>query len=191
MDVIILAAGENMRLQAAGLAPGLKPLIIVENEVLIRRLCRQARDAYGSHIVIVCSPSNAREIVYATKDYASHYVLQPEAVGPCDAVDRALPLTRSSHVMLLMGDNYLKDIPHTYDEMNILTVQDSEDTALHKVLNGKLVPNDYEWDARWLGPLTFERKKWRTGKAQWVDALRDITFTCVWDTDAQDMGVLR
>lgn len=197
MDVIILAAGENVRLQAAGLAPGMKPLIIVKNEVLIRRLARQAREVAvmsGDRVIIVCSPDNAREVCFASNGYADHYVIQPEPKCPQEAVDRAMPLVQSEHVMLLMGDNYIEEMPDFVTSPSITITRDFRTHSLKGLWNGSF------WDlsehpggspdALWLGPIVFPKVKWREGHHTWTFALPTVKFTYIEATGIKDMGVL-
>jgi hypothetical protein len=194
MDVIILAAGENVRLHAAGLAPGLKPLIVVNNEVLIRRLCRQVCDVWSTAtIVIVVSPTNANEIVFATHDYLPQYVVQPKAVGPCEAVDRALRLELSPTVCLLMGDNFIKNFAPPPIIHPAVTVTYELDANLHPLMDGSFITpvNGMDvGDARWLGPLAFNTNMWCSHQQTWVQAFAKHRFQYIEASGIQDMGVL-
>lgn len=191
MDVIILAAGENVRLQVAGLMPGHKPLLMVENEVLIRRLCRQARTWTAGRIIIVCSPMNAPEIVYATRIFGPHYVVQPDAIGPQDAVDRAFDLTTTHNIALLMGDNYFTNVPFMSDTpWPSISVTYDHDEALQPLRDGRFVPTHDDADAWWLGPLMFPRKQWLRGQSTWVNAFGTIRFS-TFKGDTQDLGTLK
>lgn len=192
MDTIILAAGENVRLQVAGLAPGRKPLIIREGEVLIRRLCRQAQEMHGGRVVVVTSPSNTEDIVFATKDYATHYVVQAVPRGPQDAVDIALNVLRSNRTMLLMGDNFIRELPSQF-HTGLCTIR-SSDTHLQPLVNGRFV---YEDDVasmpmcdRWLGPLYFMPQFWHRGESDWVMAFKDAPRFNYYTCEAEDMGTL-
>lgn len=194
MDVIILAAGENVRLQAVGLPPGMKPLMIVENEVLIRRLCRQARALTNGDIIIVCSPTNVTEVIFATQDYASHYVIQPKPEGPCDAVDRAIKLGDADDVMLLMGDNHIEEMPHIHNGYTpVVYGRRSNELALHPISEYGHFVNGVHAEPmfRWLGPVAFPKKAWHTGESWWAAALRDTTFIMEEWEGIRDMGVLR
>lgn len=192
MDVIILAAGENVRLQAAGLPPGLKPLMIVENEVLIRRLCRQARALSNGDIIIVCSPTNVQEVIFATKDYASHYVVQPEPIGPCDAVDRAIPLGVSEDVMLLMADNFIQNMPPFHNGFTpTVCVTRRHNLNLHPIRNGQYTTLSEHATGWWLGPVVFPKNLWKRMCVKWETAFSAITFQ-EWELKGvQDMGVLK
>lgn len=195
MDAIILAAGENVRLQAAGLAPGRKPLILRDGEVLIRRLCRQAREAevggltVVDDIIIVCSPSNVEDIVFATKEFECMYVVQPQATGPQHALDLALRCSHPDEEMyvLLMGDNYIAgDLE--LDERRTISVIISKDSDLHPItLDGRFTDDDTT--RRWLGPVTFFRGDWVPGMSTWVDGFYDVHFHLT-HTDTEDMGTL-
>lgn len=190
MDVIILAAGENVRLQPSGLSPGHKPLLLVEGEVLIRRLCRQANEIGAMRTIIVCAPTNVPEIVYATHTYSPHYVVQPEAVGPQEAVDRAIGLVRSSRVLLLMGDNFIPDLDHIKDSAHIITVTHRRDDALQPIHDGRFTYDRESADAWWLGPLVFPTSAWTEGCRNWVEAFKYNKFKTV-EGHARDLGTLR
>lgn len=194
MDTIILAAGENVRLQVAGLAPGRKPLIIREGEVLVRRLARQARERHGweHRLIVVCSPSNAEDIVFATRSLRPRYIIQPEASCPQQAVDLALDLVRTDHVMLLMGDNFIEQLPE--DQFTGVSVTSKDDYALHPVYEGRFIyerniPNIGTY--RWLGPLIFMPEYWQRGATDWVHAFPPLSprFNYI-KCQAEDMGAL-
>jgi hypothetical protein len=194
MDVIILAAGENVRLQAAGLAPGRKPLLMHEGEVLIRRLCRQVRsDAWIDRLIIVVSPRNVEDIVFATKGFDAMYIVQSEATGPQDAFSLGLKLTRSSSVMLLMGDNFIPEWRHISSQWPSVHVVQSADEALHPLTDGGFFIAQRTGECpRWLGPLVVCRAMLTTDKSwrDWLDVFDDVAFDMMDSGGVMDMGVL-
>lgn len=196
MDAIILAAGENVRLQAAGLAPGKKPLLIRDGEVMLRRLARQARVLGASRIIVVASPSNAEDVAYAVTKYDARVVLQTEARGPTQAVDLGLELVQDEHCMLLMGDNYIpndtcQDIRRlTGPRMpNWVVTTRSSDHALHAINDeGKFTRT--ESMTRWLGPLQFTVCNWVPHAGSWTEAFVATPFAIIDAEGIQDIGTL-
>jgi len=198
VDAIILAAGENVRLQAAGLAPGRKPLIIRDGEVLIRRLCRQVV-SHVSEIIIVVSPANVEDIIFATKEFHPYYVVQPSATGPQRAVDLALHATHSSSHVLLMGDNFIQEYKHytvTREGGPGVYVSVSDDIHLHAIDDdGRFMDEQDRWvhartRTRWLGPVYFSNDEWTCGRNDWVSAFKGTEFTLLKRDDIEDMGTL-
>lgn len=194
MDVIILAAGENVRLQVAGLAPGRKPLLMREGEVLIRRLCRQARENPCDRIVIVASPRNVEDIVFATKDFNPMYVVQPDAAGPQAAFRLGLELTRDDRVMLLMGDNFIPRWRENHGAYPSASVTLCGDEALHPLTDDGFFIEPHAGEcARWLGPLTVrvDMLDLEAPWPDWVTAFDNIAFDLVIGEGVEDMGVLK
>ena len=188
---IILAAGENVRLQAAGLAPGRKPLLMHQGEVLIRRLCRQVRTQV-SDTIIVCAPNNVEDIVFATKEYEPYYVVQPAARGPQEAVSLALRSALTHDNVLLMGDNFYEEFP-LLERDTIYVTADSTDPALHPVGHGVFSDPKYtppDWPVRWLGPVVFRRPAWIPLQDTWEASFRDV-FHMKEIKGVSDMGVIR
>lgn len=194
MDVIILAAGENVRLQAAGLAPGRKPLLLHEGEVLIRRLCRQVRsDAWLDRLIIVASPRNVEDIVFATKGFDAMYVVQPEATGPQDAFNLGLELARSRSAMLLMGDNFIPEWRRIDSRWPSVHVVQSADEALHPLTDDGFFTAQRTGECpRWLGPLVVQRSMLTTDMMwhDWVGVFSNVGFEMLDGSGIMDMGVL-
>lgn len=108
MHTIILAAGNGSRLE--GIVPtGLKPLLVVNGEPLIKRLVDQVRRAkIGNAITVVVSPTNAAPICELLGE-EHRYVVQPSPRGPGDALLRGLRGWDDCRCMVLMGDNWFAD----------------------------------------------------------------------------------
>jgi len=110
MDAVILAAGRNDRLK--GRVPAyLKPLITVNGVSLIVDLVTKAL-AVANCVVIVVAPQNAQHIVDVVHSALGsikniHYVIQPSADGPVDALDIAMNLVHDDRVMVLCADNII------------------------------------------------------------------------------------
>lgn len=197
MDTVILAAGENVRLQAAGIPPGKKPLLYRDGEVLVRRLCRQAREHAGGQLTIVVSPRNAEDIAFATDPYNPRMVVQTTAYGPTHALDLALDLRAmsSNGVLLLMADNYIKEWPFpgqlTSADWPKLSVVASNDPALHPIDGEGFFTDDRDSLIRWLGPLTFHRDMYTPESKSWLEAFDNIAFDLhtVLPGQVEDMGV--
>jgi hypothetical protein len=120
------------------------------------------------------------------------YVVQPQAYGPQHAVNLALNMVKSEHVMLLMGDNFvtgnLADLPvHTG-----VSIVLSEDTALHSLFAGRFVHESQLKNGtptRWLGPLIFRPRDWYFGD-DWVQCFKNAPAFTYFSCEAEDMGVL-
>lgn len=110
MDAVILAAGRGSRLRGL-VASGMKTLVVVEDEPLIVRLIRQATTAGAKRVVLVVSPSNCAAIadVVNANGHDVAYVVQPEPTGPADALRRGLEACETGDVLVLLGDNVLRD----------------------------------------------------------------------------------
>lgn len=195
MDTVILAAGENVRLQVAGIPPGKKPLLMCEGEVLIRRLCRQVRAdrtrGLDDRIVIVTSPGNTEDIAFATREFSPHIVVQLDAIGPTHALDLGLELTRSNRVMLLMADNFIKDWYDNAGYTPTVSVVLSNDHALHPISGDGFFIRDEDTLIRWLGPLTFHKDMYTPEAKSWVEAFDNIEFELLHhEGNVKDMGVV-
>lgn len=106
MHTIILAAGNGSRLD--GIVPiGLKPLLLVNGEPLIKRLVRQAAGV-SNDITVVVSPTNVGPIIELIGP-SLDYVVQPTPFGPGDALLRGLRGWDDARCMVLLGDNWLPD----------------------------------------------------------------------------------
>lgn len=193
-DTIILAAGENVRLQAAGLPPSLKPLLMYKGEVLLRRLARQAAEAGSSRIVVVASPTNAEYVAYATKGFATDIVLQLEPRGPQDAVDTALTLLLTPLVCLLMGDNWCDDIyrfVHAHQpRINVILAAEQVDADRYTPVDSEgCIHNIHKQVSyRWLGPLVVDTMRWKTKSPTWREALYAVSHELCYST-ALDLGI--
>jgi len=195
MDTIILAAGENVRLQAAGIPPGKKPLLYREGEVLVRRLCRQAlenasRFSPGSRLVVVTNPSNTDDIAFATREFSPRIVVQLDAIGPTHAVDLGLEVTKSHSIMLLMADNFIKHWRTNHGFAPSVCVTTSDDHALHPIDTDGFFTDDQHSRIRWLGPLTFHKEMYTLEAKSWLEAFDNIQFTMHEQDGIEDMGVL-
>lgn len=122
IDSIILAAGRNERL-AGVLPPFMKPFILVNGETLLMSLIQLA-NRYVGRIIVVAAPENVQMIaglLHNTRYEPNvDIVVQPSAVGPLDAVRRALPLCSGEYVNILCGDNVVshEDLAGTVDRVN-------------------------------------------------------------------------
>jgi len=115
VDTVILAAGRGARLDGIA-APFHKPLLIVNGLPLIVQLVGIVQRTFDScverdaRIVVVVAPENALAIsavLQAHKYENVHYVLQPDARGPGDALRRGLIATGSGRNLVLMADNVI------------------------------------------------------------------------------------
>lgn len=178
---VILAAGENTRLQVMGLPPGKKPLMVHDGEVLIRRLCRQARSAGCEDIVIVVSPTNCEDIVFATLDFAPYIVVQCQPSSVTDAMTigmHTMSAVYADDVLLLMGDNYVPgEINLDAGTPHFIYTRQSTDEALTLVAPPT---------TRWVGPVFFPSTAYAPGML-WSELFN--SFDPIYITSrARDMG---
>lgn len=153
MDTVILAAGRGARLDGIT-APFHKPLLIVNGLPLIAQLVGMAQRTFDScvepdaRVVVVVAPENALAIsavLQAHKYHNVHYVLQPEAHGPGDALRRGLIATRDGRTLVLMADNVISQA----------TLEQVVDEATPYAIGCVNMPAE---DA-----VRFTRHNWRTG----------------------------
>jgi len=162
-----------------GLPPGKKPLMVHNGEVLIRRLCAQSRDAGCDRIVIVVSPGNCEDVVFATREFDPLLVVQYKQDGVHRAMDLGMMLVElCDDVLLLMGDNYVPGDINLDGQDPFIFVRESTDAAL------TLVGREC---TRWVGPVYFPAA-WHTFDADTWDVLfKTGPFTHI-HGHAKDMG---
>lgn len=103
MRGIILAAGEGARLGDT-VPPFHKPLIVVNGKTLVGAAV-DALQSRMTHITVVVSPTNAAAICSVTNGRVHQYIVQPEPIGPGDALRRALVTMPGETAVVVMGDN--------------------------------------------------------------------------------------
>jgi hypothetical protein len=174
---VILAGGENVRLQVMGLPPGKKPLMVHNGEVLIRRLCRQVEMLGIERLVIVASPSNCEDIVFATREFDPLIIVQYTG-DVHHAMDLAMSVVQTERVLLLMGDNYVHEVPLVENTPYVSVVRAGDGSPLHRLSGG----------LHWLGPVLFNTACYGHGAKNWDDAIfRKDQFVFVTST-SRDMG---
>ena len=72
-----------------------------------RRLCRQAEEEGWVGIVLVASPSNCEDNVFECRDCSPIVIGQWEGEVH-DGLRLGMRVVRSTNVLLLMGDNYVR-----------------------------------------------------------------------------------
>lgn len=117
MRGIILAAGEGARLGDT-VPPFHKPLIVVNGRTLVGAAAGALQSLVTS-VTVVVSPANASAICHVTNGYVDQYIVQPEPIGPGDALRRALVTMPGETAIVLMGDNTVT--PH-----DIVAVRDHD-----------------------------------------------------------------
>lgn len=108
MNVIILAAGRNLRLK--GIVPAYhKPLLIVNGIPLISKLVAQALTFTNTRrVIIVCAPQNVEAISEViTGDPRIMLIIQREPDGVLNALNIGLSATNDDHCVLFCGDNVI------------------------------------------------------------------------------------
>lgn len=106
MDTIILAAGRGERLNGI-VAKYHKPLVLVDGQPLVRRAAQLALDVTDGSVVVVVAPQNAAVIAEVLEGVPAQMIVQREPTGPGDGLLVGLKITRSSKVLVLLGDNVL------------------------------------------------------------------------------------
>ncbi len=110
MHAVILAAGKNERLWDV-VNPYEKPLVEIDGAPLLRTLIDIARE-YCNRVVIVASVENAEKVRDLVQSHFEsdrlRIVIQPEAVGPGDALLRGVEACDDDKVLVICGDNVMK-----------------------------------------------------------------------------------
>ena len=178
MDAVILAAGRNDRLKS--LVPAyMKPLIMVNGVPIIVTIIRDLvfTNVAGT-ITVVVSPQNVAPIVDVVEagDFPKgliRYVVQPDALGPMDAVRRAMPMTHHD-VMIVCADNIIPAATYKQVEaglvdcdtslaVKLMPLKEAERFTYFDEKDGdvyeKLPPPEHVKDPVyvWLGPLAFRK----------------------------------
>lgn len=197
---VILAAGENARLQIAGLPPGHKPLLIWQDEVLIRRLARQCIEAKYDQTIIVVSPGNAQDICFAVEPWLDKidFVMQPRPLGPQEAIDRTIDeISVSEYVTVFMADNWMEDRYVECQDIERITVTHDDDEAFTEMQWTRGTYLTFSHDdppmfsaldkPRWLGPLCFMRLHWALGGRTWEESLGRARLRAVYINHSEDV----
>lgn len=184
MDTVILAAGRGARLDGIA-APFHKPLLIVNGLPLIVQLVRAVSETFNScverdaRIVVVVAPENAQAIaaVLAAHEFDDiHYVIQPLAHGPGDALRRGLAATQPGRSLVLMADNVISQstLARVVDEATPYAIGCVEMAPEHAARFTRHNWHTSGWDERvpivsdhiaqssgqvtcWVGPLIVDR----------------------------------
>ena len=105
MDAVILAAGRGSRVEGL-VPPFFKPMMVVNGRPLISSAISEADRIGSTRIIVVAAPENAAALShYLPSEGPLRMVVQFRPTGPGDGVLLGLDLVRSSHVLVLMGDN--------------------------------------------------------------------------------------
>lgn len=186
---IILAAGKGSRLHDV-IPPYFKPLLVVEKKTMVAA----AVDALQKHVdevVIVVAPENAKPIADVVGDSADLYVVQPQAIGPGDALRRAtLHLNDSDSIVVVMGDNIVResDIESIVqrEDQNVVcgcykNSPDSERYTRFVSETKRWVEGPYSTYENtdthsfvWLGPIKLNVGDWRTARVAAGDMRNQI-----------------
>ena len=105
---VVLAGGRGARL-SPHIPPFMKPLLTANGRTIVGQAVEKIAPLVDI-VVVVVAPTNAEQVVHVTHHLSDkiHYVIQPDATSPGDALDRALELAqRDDRVLLVMGDNVL------------------------------------------------------------------------------------
>jgi NDP-sugar pyrophosphorylase family protein len=109
LQAVILAAGENVRLLEAAIERFHKPFVEIEQEPLIYTLVKTV-SLHVDRIVIVCSIENVHLMHELFGDDGMiRLVIQPEPIGPGDALMRGLECVhQTDQAIILCADNIIK-----------------------------------------------------------------------------------
>lgn len=181
---IILAAGEGARL-GSSVPPFHKPLIVVNGKTLIGSAAYAVQGIVDS-VTVVVSPTNAAGIVHVTKGLVDQYIVQPEPIGPGDALRRAMEGLDDKYdsMLVLMGDNTVDSV----DVHNIVGAQGEsinvigtravgypEALRFTRMVNGEWYEGFAREDERydrtsaarvWLGPILMNVEEFRKAWAE-------------------------
>jgi choline kinase len=203
---LILAAGEGTRLASIA-APFHKPLMVVNGRSIVSAAVDELKKVDAYDVTVVVAPQNASAVCHVTDGRVDNYVVQPKAISPVDAVDRAMRLySPHDEIILLMGDNI-------FGEHDVPRVAHS---ATHAAVGGRVMPKldaqrftrqleDGTWvegeDDRgnaqmrvWLGPVMFTAEQWEfarrhegTSIGRMFNYMQDsLTFV---ETTSSDLGL--
>lgn len=194
MDTVILAAGRGARLDGIA-APFHKPLLVVNGLPLIVQLVGAAHATFrgsedDARIVVVVAAENAQSIaavLQAHKYHEVHYVLQPRAHGPGDALRRGLAVVGEGRVMVLMADNVVSQatLERVVDEANPYAISYVNVPSAEAVRFTRFNRRTSQWEER--VPVTIDHCELATEKAVcWVGpividrdtALRELECHC-------------
>lgn len=180
MDTVILAAGRGARLNGIA-APFHKPLLIVNGLPLIVQLVRSVIEVFDScaepdaRVVVVVAPENAAAltaVIQAHGFHNVHYVVQPRAHGPGDALRRGLAVAGDGRCLVLMADNVISQatIERVVDEATPYAISYMDVPGSEAARFTRLNLKTSEWDER--TPITTDHFNQRTQQAVcWVGPL--------------------
>lgn len=144
-DALILAAGENTRLQGI-VPPFMKPLMLVNGKPLVRHAIDHAMEWGAKHAVIVVSPDNASLIPTVVPHVGVHWVLQPRAEGVVDAIRRGMHAVKSDMTLILCADN---TFDHSQPQSELLGIVERREASFgSRVLNLRAAARFTQWTPR-------------------------------------------
>lgn len=202
---LILAAGEGSRLASIA-APFHKPLMVVNGKSIVSAATLELHRIGVDDVTIVVAPQNASAICHVTDGRVDNYIIQPKAVGPVDAVARAMRLyAPQDEIILLMGDNIfgaddVRSVANAPSDVavggRVLPKPDAQ-RFTRQLPSGEWIEGEDDRGAQemrvWLGPVKFTTEQWT--QAWHPDAVsigrmfNDMTTPTFVPTTSSDLGL--